>query len=130
MILIEWLMNVWPIAANMGYKKVAAMIKEFKYLTFEESGVDIIKEGERGLTFYIVIAGEVEVSKKGVGIVGKLNRGSTFGEIALSQHKAVKDGDLRTATITTLPGYKPFAISNTFRDCVVIRCACGSIIVT
>ena len=40
----------------MGIKKVFAMLKEFKYLKYEV-GDYIIKEGELGLTFYVIISG-------------------------------------------------------------------------
>lgn len=92
--LIHWLMSVWGIANTMGYKRCGAMFKEFKYTVFE-AGENIIKEGERGLTFYIIISGTTTVHKEGIGTVGTLTKGKSFGEIALTQGK-----DLRTATVT------------------------------
>lgn len=81
MVLIEWIMSVWPIAGlftcifsrffffnsfqfsfqivgNMGLKRVGMMVKEFKYFVYEPD-VNIITEGERGLTFYIIISGSL-----------------------------------------------------------------------
>jgi len=92
--LIHWLMSVWGIANSMGFKRCGAMFREFKYEVYE-TGENIITEGERGLTFYIIIAGTTSVHKEGIGIVGQLGKGKSFGEIALTQGK-----DLRTATVT------------------------------
>lgn len=91
--LIHWLMSVWAVANTMGFKRCGAMFKEFKYQTFEENE-KVIVEGERGLTFYIIISGNAVVHKEGIGIVGQLGKAKSFGEIALTQGK-----DLRTATI-------------------------------
>lgn len=90
--LVHWLMSVWETANTMGYAKCANMFKEFKYFKFE-AGDNIITEGERGLTFYIIISGETVVHKDGIGIVSALGKGKSFGEIALSGK------DVRTATI-------------------------------
>lgn len=92
--LIKWLMSVWGLAAAMGFKRCASMFKEFKYSVFQP-GEDIIREGERGLTFYIIISGSTLVQKESLGVVGQLGKGKSFGEIALTQGK-----DLRTATVT------------------------------
>lgn len=95
-ILVHWIQSVWPIAKGLTYARCAAMLKEFKYFTYE-TGVNIITENERGLTFYIIVSGETEVIKDGIGVVAQLGKGKSFGEIALTQGK-----DLRTATVRTL----------------------------
>lgn len=61
--LIHWLMSVWTTAHRMGYKKCSMMWRVFSLLTYQPSQ-DIIVEGERGLTFYIIISGEAVVLKK------------------------------------------------------------------
>lgn len=91
-ILIYWLMSHWQVANVMGYKKCAHMFNEFKYFCFEP-GENIITEGERGLTFYIIISGETAVIKDGIGKVATLGKGKSFGEVAL------QGKDLRTATV-------------------------------
>jgi CRP-like cAMP-binding protein len=90
--LIHWLMSVWGIANTMGFKRVGAMFKEFHYLTYQP-GENIVKEGERGLTFYIIISGTTEVTKDGAGVVNHLSKGNTFGEVALHGK------DIRNATV-------------------------------
>jgi CRP-like cAMP-binding protein len=94
--IIHWLMSVWGIANSMGFKRCAAMFREFNFSAYEP-GESIIKEGERGLTFYIIVSGTASVHKEGIGVVGQLSKGKGFGEIALTQGK-----DLRTATVTAM----------------------------
>lgn len=91
--LIHWLMSVWETANLMGFKRCGAMTKVFHFLTYE-SGENIITEGERGLTFYIVISGQCAVHKEGIGVVAGLQKGQSFGELALTEGK-----DLRSATV-------------------------------
>lgn len=59
-----------------------------------EPSQDIIVEGERGLTFYIIISGEAIVNKNGIGQVAQLGKGQCFGELALTA-----GNDLRNATV-------------------------------
>lgn len=94
-ILVYWIMSVWQTANVMGIKKVHQMLQEFKYISYEPEE-NIITEGEAGLTFYIIISGECNVHKAGIGIVAKLGKGKGFGELALTK------GDVRTATIRTI----------------------------
>jgi CRP-like cAMP-binding protein len=92
-IVLKWLMSSWKIAFTMGYKRCGDMLRSFEYVVYQP-GDYIIKEGERGLSFYIIISGDTEVHKDGIGVVGHLGKGKGFGEIALTQ-----GNDLRTATV-------------------------------
>ena len=62
-VLIHWLMSVWPTANQMGYKKCSLMWRGFSHLQYKPNQ-DIIVEGERGLTFYIIASGEAMVIKE------------------------------------------------------------------
>jgi hypothetical protein len=97
--LIHWLMSVWETANLMGFKRCGAMTKVFHFLTYE-ANENIITEGERGLTFYIVISGQCAVHKEGIGIVAGLQKGQSFGELALTEGK-----DLRSATVRAVSRY-------------------------
>jgi CRP-like cAMP-binding protein len=91
--LIHWLMSVWKTAYVMGYKRCGQMTKVFQFLIFKP-GEDIIVEGEKGLTFYIIISGDATVLKDGIGQVAVLSKGHSFGELALTEGT-----DRRSATI-------------------------------
>lgn len=93
--LVYWIMSVWPTAEKMGVKKCNQMLQEFKYISYEPEE-NIITEGEPGMTFYIIISGETAVHKAGIGVVAKLGKGKSFGELALTK------GDVRTASIKTI----------------------------
>ena len=57
-----------------------------------EPGEDIITEGEKGDSFYILEDGKVDIYTKNVGFIRTLGPGCTFGEVALQKNV------LRTAT--------------------------------
>jgi CRP-like cAMP-binding protein len=90
--LVQFLMAVWQTGAQMGIKKCTQIMQEFKYVSYEP-GDYIIKEGEEGLTFYIIMSGTTMVDKAGIGTVARLGKGKAFGELALVK------GDVRTASI-------------------------------
>jgi CRP-like cAMP-binding protein len=91
--LAKWIMTVWDVAKSMGFKRCVDMSQALGIQTFNE-GEHIVSEGERGLTFYIIISGSAVVHKQELGDVGSLSKGMTFGELALTQGK-----DVRTASI-------------------------------
>ncbi|XP_045470386.1 cGMP-dependent protein kinase, isozyme 1-like [Harmonia axyridis] len=64
---------------------------------FFESGVDIVQEGEKGHSFFIIRAGSVKVKTKGDGTVATLSTGQYFGEMALINE------DVRKATVQAEP---------------------------
>ena len=59
-------------------KAVANLSKEMSF----RDGEAIVKEGDAGLGFYVIIEGQAEVRRKGKPLA-KLQRGSFFGEMAL-----------------------------------------------
>jgi CRP/FNR family cyclic AMP-dependent transcriptional regulator len=69
-------------------KRVGQVAKEVSFA----SGDVVAEEGEEGLTFYVILAGEAQVRRKGRR-VAKLMPGDFFGEISLL------DGGPRTASV-------------------------------
>lgn len=58
-------------------------------------GASVVKEGQEGDSFYVILQGEAKVVSPGGTAVNRLLPGDFFGEISLL------DGGARTATVTT-----------------------------
>ena len=95
MLISEWLKAHWSTAAHLGQRRCIALAKNVQYLTVKRD-MEIITEGERGYTFYIMISGEVIIHKKGCGNISTLGSGSYFGERALNTTTGY---DLRQASV-------------------------------
>jgi len=80
-----------PLFSTLDRKEVRTMAEIFKERTYD-TGEIIEKEGDRGITFYLITGGLVEV-KKGKKTIAKLGRGQYFGEMSLL------DKQPRSATI-------------------------------
>jgi CRP/FNR family transcriptional regulator, cyclic AMP receptor protein len=63
---------------NADLKAIAALSKESKF----RAGETIVKQGDAGLGFYIILDGQATV-RRGKKTIAKLGRGSFFGEMAL-----------------------------------------------
>ncbi|XP_017317717.1 cGMP-dependent protein kinase 1 isoform X1 [Ictalurus punctatus] len=86
--------------------QLSSIIDSMEEVKFQENEV-IVREGAEGDTFYIILKGEVEVTKKVNGqqkIIRKMKQGDHFGELALIRE------NLRTATCTALGSVTCFAI--------------------
>lgn len=70
-----------PIFAHLNYHELVKVVG-LTQLARKKSGETIITEGEHGDEFYVVLAGEVTVSKGGSTIV-ELKAGAHLGEMAL-----------------------------------------------
>jgi CRP/FNR family cyclic AMP-dependent transcriptional regulator len=72
-------------------KRLADSMKEVRYM----EGVPVVKEGQEGDSFYVILQGEAKVVGPEGTAVNRLLPGDFFGEISLL------DGGARTATVTT-----------------------------
>ncbi len=70
-----------PLFKGLEEQDLKAIAKLSKEIVFRE-GETIVKEGDAGLGFYLILDGEVVVKRRNK-VVAKLQRGSFFGEMAL-----------------------------------------------
>jgi CRP-like cAMP-binding protein len=70
-------------------RRVADQMDEARYM----EGARIVKEGEMGDTFYVIVEGQAKVENAKGRVVNRLMPGGFFGEISLL------DGGARTATV-------------------------------
>lgn len=96
----DFLRNVPILSGLLDYERMtiadALTTKHFS------AGEDIIKEGTKGETFYIIESGEVKCTKEGVDheVSPRLTAGDYFGELALLSNS------LRAATVTAVTDVK------------------------
>ncbi|KAI5614983.1 cGMP-dependent protein kinase 1 isoform X2 [Silurus asotus] len=91
---------------SLSDEQLSSIIDSMEEVKFQENEV-IVREGAEGDTFYIILQGEVQVTKKVNGqqkIIRKMGQGDHFGELALIREI------LRTATCTALVPVTCFAI--------------------
>lgn len=72
-------------------KRLADSMQEVRYM----EGASVVKEGQEGDSFYVILQGEAKVVSREGTAVNRLLPGDFFGEISLL------DGGARTATVTT-----------------------------
>jgi CRP-like cAMP-binding protein len=92
---------LWSGLTEKELKVIARAFKELKY----ESGDFIVHKGERGIGFYLIVDGSVEVRTDG-RVLSKLGPGQFFGEMSLL------DGQPRSADVVALEPSKCLALSS------------------
>jgi CRP-like cAMP-binding protein len=70
-----------PLFRGLDKEELKSIANSSKEMSFQE-GNSIVKEGDAGLGFYIIVDGQAVVKRRGRNIT-KLGRGSFFGEMAL-----------------------------------------------
>lgn len=79
----RFLVQVWPTAQRIGEARVSQVSRAARFHQSAE-GERVVEEGERGLTFYILVSGTAEVYKHAFeGRLATLRAGSSFGEASL-----------------------------------------------
>ncbi len=87
---VGMLSNV-PLFSSLPKKEIKSMARSFVERDYE-SGTTIEEEGDKGVSFYLIVDGSVDV-KKGTKTIAKLSKGQFFGELSLL------DREPRSATI-------------------------------
>jgi CRP/FNR family transcriptional regulator, cyclic AMP receptor protein len=90
---VDMLQNV-PIFSGLSKKELKKMAHSFVDKSFQKGSV-IESEGDKGVSFYLIVDGSVNV-KKGGKSIAKLSKGQFFGELSLL------DNQPRSATVETL----------------------------
>jgi ABC-type lipoprotein export system ATPase subunit/CRP-like cAMP-binding protein len=94
--------NHLQVISALDENALGAILKEKKPVTYNE-GHEIIKQGDVGETFYLLLDGQVDILVKGEHgdevLVNQLSRGSYFGEMALMGNKR------RNATVRVSKGH-------------------------
>jgi len=69
---------LWTGLGNQDFKAIVKMAKQHKF----ESGDTIVRKGEEGAGFYLVLDGAVEIRSDG-NVLSKLGPGQFFGEMSV-----------------------------------------------
>jgi CRP-like cAMP-binding protein len=93
-----------PLFAQCSRRDLGRIAQIAEELTFPAGHV-LIREGERGREFFVIVSGEVEVRRRGRRI-GRLGVGSFFGELALLSRAP------RSATVTATTPLDVLAITD------------------
>lgn len=87
-----------PLFSSLDKKSLGRIANSSTKRIFENGSV-ITKEGELGVTFYLILSGAVEV-QRGKRILAKLGRKQFFGEMALFDNQP-RSADVVATTETT-----------------------------
>jgi CRP-like cAMP-binding protein len=91
-----------PLFANLAAADLATIAGRMKEVHFQE-GRAIATQGDTGVGFHLIVAGQAEVSGEGVPH-HKIGPGGYFGEIGLI------DGGVRSATVTAATALTTLAL--------------------
>jgi len=97
------LMSRVPLFTNLDKKHLNYLADTAKRSSYD-SGEVIVRKGERGNGFYVILEGQVEV-RSGDRVLASLGKGNFFGEIALF------DNQPRTADIVAVSPTTCFGIA-------------------
>ena len=109
--LAEMLQSV-PLFSGLKGKQIKTIVGSGKELRFE-AGTQIVKEGDNGVGFYLILEGSAEVRRKG-RVLSKLGKGNFFGEMSLLDRQP-RSADVVATTSVTCFGLTSWAFSALIR---------------
>lgn len=83
-----------PLFSSLGKSQIRTMATTAKERSYRE-GETIVKQGEKGIGFYLILAGQATVERSGQA-VAHLSAGQFFGEMALLDQQP-RSADVRAA---------------------------------
>ena len=96
--------------SNLSQKQLKSIGERGTARSFD-AGTVIIKEGERGVGFYMILDGKVEVRRKGK-ILSTLSAGEFFGEMGMIDDQP-RSADVVAVSPTTTFGLSPWSFTAT-----------------
>jgi len=93
-----------PLWSGLTEKELKVIARAFKELKYENGDV-IVRKGEAGIGFYLIVDGTVEVRTDG-RVLSKLGPGQFFGEMSLL------DGQPRSADVVALEQSRCLALTS------------------
>jgi CRP-like cAMP-binding protein len=98
--------------SDLKDKHLKEIVNSGKELSYD-AGQTIVKEGDDGVGFYLVLDGEVEV-RKGHKVLSKLRSGDFFGEMSLLDRQP-RSADVVAVLPTTCLGISSWSFSSLVR---------------
>ena len=92
-----------PLFADLSRKELTELAKVTEDVDFDEGKV-LCREGQTGQEFFVIMEGEVEVTRRG-NKLATAGSGEFFGEIALVENLP------RTATVTAQTAIRSFVLT-------------------
>ena len=100
--------------SEFSYPEIWEVLNSSKWEVFDESD-QVVTEGELDDSFYIIVSGEVEVSKNG-RVLGKLAKGDCFGEMGFMSNTE------RSATVVTKNGVSLMRVNAMLIEQASLQC--------
>ncbi|MDA4122491.1 MAG: cyclic nucleotide-binding domain-containing protein [Thaumarchaeota archaeon] len=101
-----------PLFSGLKPKHIKTIIDSGRQTSYD-AGKHIVKEGEDGVGFYLILDGEVEVRRRGK-LLSKLGKGDFFGEMSLID-KQPRSADVIAMTPVTCFGLTSWIFSGIVR---------------
>ena len=89
-----------PLLASLSGEQLALLAKRMRRENVAP-GQTLVRQGDEGDRFYVVLSGLLEVTQEGRGSVGLLRPGDYFGEVALAMHMP-RTASVRVVTPATV----------------------------